>query len=87
MSRSAKPDEVQMAGPSPTVPLSDGQRGLRLLRLTELRGRVGLGRSTIYRRIGEGTFPAPKSLGGRAVAWLESDVEAWIAGLATRGDG
>ena len=58
-------------------------RGARLLRLSELRGRVGLGRSTIYRRISEGTFPPPKCLGGRAVAWLESDVDDWIAQLVT----
>lgn len=87
MPRTVKAIEVRMVEASPTVSLPEGRRGLRLLRLVELRARVGLGRSTIYRRIGEGTFPAPKNLGGRAVGWLESDVEAWIAGLATRGDG
>lgn len=69
-----------------SAPPSMPPRGARLLRLSELRLRVGLGRSTIYRRIDEGTFPRPRSLGGRAVAWLESDVEAWIAALTTRGE-
>lgn len=59
------------------------RRGARLMRLSEVRSRVGLGRSTIYRRISEGTFPQPKCLGGRAVAWLESDVDDWIAQLVT----
>ena len=27
----------------------------------------------------EGTFPLPRSLGGRAIAWAEEDVSAWIA--------
>ena len=52
---------------------------LRLIRLPEVKARVGLGRSTIYRRMREGTFPLPRSLGGRAIAWAEEDVSAWIA--------
>lgn len=51
----------------------------RLIRLPEVRLRVGLGRSTIYRRMREGTFPLPHDLGGGAIAWLEADVSAWIA--------
>lgn len=53
-------------------------RAMRLVRLPEVQKRVGLGRSTIYRRIGEGTFPKPKSLGGGLIGWLESDIDAWI---------
>lgn len=52
----------------------------RLIRLPEVRARVGLGRSTIYRRMREGTFPLPRNLGGRAIAWSQDDVDAWIAG-------
>ena len=50
----------------------------RILRLPAVKASVGLSRSTIYIRIAEGTFPKPVSLGGRAVGWLESDIEAWI---------
>jgi prophage regulatory protein len=39
---------------------------------------TGLGRSTIYKYIAEGMFPKPVSLGARAVAWVESEVEDWI---------
>ena len=39
---------------------------------------VGLRRATIYRRIAEGTFPAPISLGARAVAWNSADVLRWM---------
>ena len=51
----------------------------KLLRLADVRSRVPYSRSTIYQKIAQGEFPKPISLGGRAVAWLESDIDAWIA--------
>lgn len=50
-----------------------------ILRLPAVKGRTGLSRSTLYSRVADGTFPAPISLGPRAVGWVEADVEAWIA--------
>lgn len=50
----------------------------RFLRLSEVRRRVPYGRASIYRLIAAGQFPRPYSLGARAVAWLESDIDAWI---------
>lgn len=50
-----------------------------LVRLREVIARTGLSRSTIYDRMSQGTFPSPVSLGGgRAVAWVESEVNDWI---------
>lgn len=51
----------------------------RLLRLADVRDRVPYSRSTIYQLIAEGKFPKPVNLGARAVAWLECEIEAWIA--------
>jgi prophage regulatory protein len=51
---------------------------MRFLRLSEVRNRVGYGRATIYRLMTAGQFPCSFSLGARAVAWLESDIDAWI---------
>lgn len=51
----------------------------RLIRLPEVMSRVGLGRSTIYRWMSEGKFPKPVQLGGHTVAWVEDEVEKWIA--------
>ncbi|HEV3424573.1 MAG TPA: AlpA family transcriptional regulator [Paraburkholderia sp.] len=51
----------------------------RLIRLREVRMRVGLGRSTLYRSPADGKFPRPVQIGGCRVAWLESDIDAWIA--------
>ena len=49
------------------------------LRRRTVENKTGLSRSTIYARVKDGTFPAPVRIGPRAVAWLESDVEAWQA--------
>ena len=51
----------------------------RLLRLSEVRTRTALGRSTIYRKMRDGSFPEPLKIGSRAVRWRESEVEAWLA--------
>ena len=47
-----------------------------ILRRKQVQSRVGLSRSTLYLRIGEGTFTKPVSLGGRAVGWPEHEVAA-----------
>ena len=51
----------------------------RILRLPEVMGRVGLRRASIYLHISKGSFPQPINLGIRAVGWLESDIDGWIA--------
>ncbi len=50
----------------------------QILRLDRVRERTGLGRSTIYDKIKAGDFPAPVSLGPRAVGWVDSAVTNWI---------
>ncbi|WP_415911632.1 helix-turn-helix transcriptional regulator [Neptuniibacter sp. QD37_11] len=50
----------------------------RLIRRPEVEQLTGLARSTIYFRIKSGSFPKPIHLGGRLVAWLESDIQKWI---------
>ena len=50
-----------------------------ILRLPVVKNRTGLARSTIYLRIAEGKFPKQISLGGRAVGWVESEIETWVA--------
>jgi len=52
--------------------------GYRMLRLPAVLARTGLSRSTIYLRISEGRFPKPISLGGRAVGWVEAEINAWL---------
>jgi prophage regulatory protein len=59
----------------------------RLLRIKEVMQRVPLGRSTIYARMSRGDFPPARVLGGGVVAWLESEVSAWISACPTRESG
>lgn len=65
-------------------------RPLSILRLSAVKARLGLSRSTIYDRLDPGskrydpTFPKPISLGERAVGWVEREVEDWIARQVVR---
>jgi len=54
------------------------QGSRRLLRLPEVKSRVGLGRSAIYDQIKRGLFPAPIHLGARSVAWASDEIASWI---------
>ena len=47
-----------------------------ILRLPAIKTSTGLSRSTIYRRIEQGLFTRPVSLGGRAVGWPAIEVDA-----------
>jgi prophage regulatory protein len=50
-----------------------------ILRLTAVKMRTGLSRSSIYSWIAKGQFPAQVSLGARAVGWVESEVDEWLS--------
>ncbi len=50
-----------------------------ILRLPAVKTRTGLSRSTIYLRVSECLFPKPINLGARAVGWLESEIDGWLA--------
>ncbi|HDL9513838.1 TPA: AlpA family transcriptional regulator [Vibrio cholerae] len=52
---------------------------MRFLRLKDVMSLTGLGRSTIYKFMTDETdFPKSVPLGGRAVAWVESEIEEWM---------
>ena len=51
----------------------------RFLRLPEVIHQCGLSRSTLYDLIARDAFPAQVSLGGKNVAWPQSEVTAWMA--------
>jgi prophage regulatory protein len=38
----------------------------------------GLGRSTAWRMIRDGSFPAPVKIGAQRVGWWESEVTDWL---------
>jgi len=61
---------------------------IRLIRLNEVLSRTGYGRTSIYRKMDEGTFPKSLKLDGpikdttqfdsRAIAWIEEEVDQWV---------
>ena len=50
----------------------------KILRLSDVKAKTGLSRSTIYLRMAEGKLPQQISLGSRAVGWINSEVIDWI---------
>jgi prophage regulatory protein len=64
--------------------MSDARNVASILRLPTVIARTGLSRSSLYKKISEGTFPKPRSLGARAVGWLESQVDDWLSSLEVK---
>lgn len=50
----------------------------RILRLNAVLDRTGLSRSTLYRKMQNGTFPRNVKISERCAGWRESAVEAWM---------
>ena len=60
----------------------------RFIRLNEVMSRTGYGRTSIYRKMEDRSFPKSVKLGGppkdpsifdsRAVAWIEDEVDQWV---------
>jgi len=67
-------DQKQSVGSSVSMPEPD-----RIIRLKTVLARTGLSRSTIYRKIAEGTFPARLKISTNGTGWHESDINRWIA--------
>ena len=90
MSADPSPKDQQPAGANTNVaeaPQLAGAHspiGLRCLRLSAVCARLSCGETFLRSEISAGRFPAGFKIGQRAVAWLESDLEAWIADRAAK---
>lgn len=51
----------------------------RIIRLRTVLDRTGLSRSTVYRKIAEGTFPRQVRISVHGAGWRESAINRWIA--------
>jgi prophage regulatory protein len=49
-----------------------------LMRLPTVKGMTGIGHTSIYKKISEGTFPKPVRIGDRMVAWDSKEIDVWI---------
>ncbi len=54
----------------------------RIIRLKTVLARTGLSRSTLYRKIADGTFPRQTPISVHGAGWHESAVDRWIANPA-----
>lgn len=50
----------------------------RIIRLRTVLDRTGLSRSTVYRKIAEGTFPSQVRISVHGAGWRESAINRWI---------
>lgn len=61
------------------------REALKILRRKQLESRLGLSRSTIYSMVAANELPPPIRLGsGRAVGWIEAEIDAWLAAQVER---
>ena len=58
---------------------------MQIHRRPAVQKRTGLCRSGIYKLMAAGDFPLPVQLSAKAVGWIESDVDAWIASRPVAG--
>ena len=57
---------------------------VQILRLPQVCKVTGLGRSMIYQLEAERRFPSRVRIGLRAVGWVESEVQLWLASRTER---
>lgn len=49
-----------------------------LIKLTSVISMTGLSKSSIYAMMQKGQFPKNVTIGARAVAWIEAEIQNWI---------
>ena len=54
------------------------EAALTLLRLSQVEKIVGFKKSTIYKKMSEGTFPHAVRLSSKSVAWRSDVINEWI---------
>src|SRR4051794_2631400 len=59
--------------------MNDSRPPEQLLRITKVQDRTGLSRASVWRLVRDASFPAPVRIGRRAVAWLDTEIDSWIA--------
>jgi prophage regulatory protein len=52
---------------------------MNALRIKQVAVKVSLGQSSIYRLIANGEFPKPFRIRSGRTAWIESDIDEWLA--------
>jgi prophage regulatory protein len=75
----ASPGDALLAAPITVPTVSHNER---IIRLKTVLARTGLSRSTLYRKMADGTFPRQVPISVHGAGWHESAVNRWIANPA-----
>ena len=54
------------------------KKDIRVIPLSEVIEITTISRSTLFRMVEKGSFPAPRQIGERRVGWLSDEVQAWL---------
>lgn len=55
---------------------------MKILRIQETCSKIALSRTTLWRLCQQADFPKPINLGGRAVGFLEHEIDQWLESQA-----
>jgi prophage regulatory protein len=76
---STKAREVPLRAEPTNDPQPPVKRPIRMLRLPQVIDATGLGKTKIYGLQAEGAFPMRVKITAHSVAWVEEEVQAWLA--------
>jgi prophage regulatory protein len=86
-------DEARALAGRPVAPITTAQpevqqdarrdTPIRMLRLSQVAAITGLSKTKIYQLQIQGDFPMRVQLSPRRVAWVEAEVQAWLAARIT----
>ena len=54
------------------------KENIRVMSLLEVVKTTTISRSTLFRMVEKGAFPAPRQIGERRVGWLSDEVQTWL---------
>ncbi len=72
-------DTGHLAGSEALSPIQARAPPSYMLRMPEVMARTGLSRTTLWRRMRAGTFPAATSLGENSIGWPEDEITEWLS--------
>ncbi len=75
--------------PRPTPVPQQTPPAIRVVRHADVRHKLNISGSALFALIAAGRFPKPFTLfeGGRAVGWLETDIDAWLLARVRTAEG
>jgi len=77
LAREQRISRGERAAAPPSEPTNE-RTPIRMLRLSQVVEKTGLGKTSIYELQKQGRFPRSVNLTGHSVRWIEAEIEAWL---------